>query len=155
MKYRRLTEEELQALEQEFVNFLAAAQITGPDWEKMKINEPQVAEELIDAFSDLVYEKVLKNIQLLEYRDAKTLNIFKFEEDKILLLGLRVKEKSEMDLTKPESFKLNNLTISSLTVIKTERKYSKSKEMEVFELIQNGCVITDDKLYELDRKSVV
>ena len=128
MKYRRLTEEELQALEQEFINFLAAAQITGPDWEKMKINEPQVAEELIDAFSDLVYEKVLKNIQLLEYRDEKTLNIFKFEEDKILLLGLRVKEKSEMDLTKPESFKLNNLTISSLTVIKTERKYSKSKE---------------------------
>ncbi|MGZ4035866.1 MAG: DUF6495 family protein, partial [Bacteroidia bacterium] len=52
MKYKRLTREELQALEPEFIHFLAAAQVTGKDWEKMKENKLEVAEELIDAFSD-------------------------------------------------------------------------------------------------------
>ena len=149
MKYKRLTGEELKALEQEFINFLAAAQITGPDWEKMKEDDIAMVEELIDTFSDMVYEKVLNKIQFLEYRDAKTLNIFKFEEDKVKLLGLRVNENSPMDLTEPDLFKLNNSTIGGLTVVKSERNYSDTKGMEVFELIQNGCVITDEKLFNL------
>jgi hypothetical protein len=56
MKYKRLTTEELKHLEKEFVNFLASAQITGSDWEKMKANEIEKAEELLDVFSDLVFE---------------------------------------------------------------------------------------------------
>ncbi len=154
MKYKRLTTEELHALEQEFINFLAAAQITGPDWEKMKENNIAVAEELIDTFSDVVYEKVLNKIQFLEYRDAKTLNIFRFDEEKIILLGLRVKDNSPMDLTEPDLFKLNNSTIGGLTVIKSERGYADTKAMEVFELIQNGCVITDEKLFDLIKSMV-
>ena len=60
MKYKRLSVEELQALEQEFINFLAAAQITAPDWVKMKENEFAKAEELVDVFSYMVFDKVLK-----------------------------------------------------------------------------------------------
>ncbi len=150
MKYRRLTSEELRELEQEFIHFLAAAQITGQDWERMKQNETLAAEELIETFSDMVYEKVLGNIELLEYRDSKTLNIFKFESDKILLVGLRVNENSPIDLTQPGMFsKLDSDTIGAVSVIKTERAYKGNKQMEVFDLIQNGCVVTDEKLFDL------
>lgn len=150
MKYKRLTSEELQVLEQEFIHFLATAQITGNDWENMKKNKPEMAEELLDAFSDMVYEKVLGNIHFLEYRDEKTLNIFKFEQDKIVLVGLRVKENSPVDLTQPDMFSgLNEKKIAALKMIRTERVYNNSKEAEVFDLIQNGCVITDGKLFDL------
>ena len=74
-KYKCLTADELQNLEKEFINFLASAQITGSDWEKMKKDEVEKVEELIAVFSDLVYEKVLSKIKFLEYRDTKTLNI--------------------------------------------------------------------------------
>ena len=76
MKYKRLSIEELKALEKEFISFLASAQITGQDWEKMKVEEASKAEELIDVFSDLVYEKVMNKIQYLEYRDQRSINIF-------------------------------------------------------------------------------
>lgn len=150
MKYKRLGPGELQALEKEFVNFLASAQITAKDWEKMKEQELEKVNELIDIFSDLVYEKALKKIKFLEFRDAKTLNIFNCTEEKIKLLGLRVKENSALDLTAPDVLsKWKESNSGNVTVIKTEKNYIKDRELEMFELLETGCLITDDRLYNL------
>lgn len=150
MKYKRLTIEELQALEKEFIQFLASAQITAQDWEKIKTSEIDKANELIDVFSDVVYDNVLSKIKFLEYRDAKTLNIFNCSEKQITLVGLRVKEQSTLDLTAPDIFtQWNNSNTSAVNVIKTEKAYSKERGTEVFELLQSGCLITDDKLFKL------
>lgn len=148
MKYKRLTIEELKELEKEFISFLASAQITGSDWEKMKKEEFAKAEELIDVFSDLVYEKVMNKIQYLEYRDEKSMNIFHFTTDKIILIGLRVKENSEMDLTAEDIFnQWNESAVKSVNIIKTEKGYTRDRGEEAFELLQNGCFITDDKVF--------
>jgi hypothetical protein len=150
MKYKRLTIDELTALQPDFVNFLASMQITAPDWEKMKLNEGEKANELVDVFSDVVYDKVLSRISYLEYRDAKTLNIFYFGEDKIRLVGLRVKEGGKLDLTAPnvlDQWGENNN--ASVNVVRSERAYEKEKQLEIFELLQSGCLITDDKLFRL------
>ena len=150
MKYKRLSNEELKALEKEFVNFLSSAQITAQDWEKMKKNEIQKAEELIEVFSDMVYDKVTTKIKFLEYRDKKTLNIFNCTDDKIVLIGLRVKEHSPLDLTDPNVFtQWNSTDTNAVNVIKTEKKYIKERGVEVFELLQTGCLVSDDRLFNL------
>ncbi|MDF2438113.1 MAG: hypothetical protein K0Q95_2489 [Bacteroidota bacterium] len=150
MKYKRLTPEELKALEADFINFLASAQITGPDWEKMKQNENDKANELIDVFSDVVYDKVLSKINYLEYRDAKSLNLFHFAAENVQLIGLRVKDNSHLDLTSDAVMKQwNEADNASVNIIRSERKYEKEKQLEVFELLQTGCLITDDKLFRL------
>lgn len=150
MIYKRLSPEELQALEKDFILFLAHAQITGPDWEKMKKEEPIKAEELIDVFSDVVYDKVLKKIQYLEYREPKSLNIYKCDTSKIELVGIRVNEQSDLDLTAENVFEQwNESNNSSVTIINSEREYTKERELEVFELLQTGCLITNDKLFSI------
>ncbi len=149
-KYKRLSNSELQGLEHEFINFLSSLQITGPDWEGMKKNETEKAEELIVVFSDLVYDKIVSKIKFLEYRDAKSLNIFNCMDDKITLVGLRVKEHSSLDLTAPDILSQWSKNISSaVNVIKTEKNYKQERGIEIFELLQNGCLITNDKLYNL------
>ncbi len=150
VKYKRLSTEELNALEKEFINFLSSMQITGADWQKMKIRENIKAEELITVFSDLVYDKVLKKIKFLEYRDAKTLNIFNCLENKISLIGIRVKDQSSLNLTSDDIFsQWTESNLSSINLIKSEKNYTKERELEIFELLQTGCLITDDKLYNL------
>jgi hypothetical protein len=150
MKYKRLTAEELEILKPDFINFLASAQITGPDWEKMKKDENEKANELIDVFSDVVYDKVLGKISFLEYRDSKTLNIFHFAENKVELVGLRVKETSSLDLTSPEVMnQWNEFNNASVNVVRTQRDYVKEKQVEIFELLQTGCMITDDRLFKI------
>ncbi|MBL7883044.1 MAG: hypothetical protein JNL69_03175 [Bacteroidia bacterium] len=148
MIYKQLSSEELKALEKDFIAFLAHAQITGPDWEKMKQNELAKAEELIDVFSDVVYDKVLKKIKFLEYREPKSLHIYKCNNDNIELVGLKVNEHSNLNLTAENVFEQWNANNNaSVTIVKSKRDYIKEREMEVFELLQTGCLITDDKLF--------
>ncbi len=150
MKYKRLTTEELKELEPEFVHFLAAAQITGADWDKMKKNELSKAEELIEVFSDMVYDKVMNKIKFLEYREQKTLNIFHCADEHITLVGLRVNEHSNLDLTAADvSSQWSESHANSVNVVKTERPYKAERGLEVFELLQNGCLITDDRLFNV------
>lgn len=150
MKYKRLTNEELKGLEPEFIHFLAAAQITGADWDKMKKDELSKAEELVEVFSDMVYEKVLGKIRFLEYREKKTLNIFHCGEEQITLIGLRVNEHSQIDLTAEnilEQWKDEHH--HAVNVVKTERPYQKERGIELFDLIQSGCFITDERLFNV------
>jgi hypothetical protein len=149
MKYKRLGVNELKELEKEFITFLSSAQITGLDWEKMKKNEQEKAEELIDVFSDLVYEKVMSKIFFLEFRDKKELNIFHFEDDKIVLNGIRMKEDSSINLMSDDLFsEWNSNKSNEISIIKTEKVYIKERGIEIFEMLEKGCYITDDKLFK-------
>ncbi|MDG1329555.1 MAG: DUF6495 family protein, partial [Flavobacteriaceae bacterium] len=45
MKYTRLTKEQFEELQEEFINFLAVQSITGKECEEIKRVKPEVAEE--------------------------------------------------------------------------------------------------------------
>ena len=66
MKYRRLDLAELKTLEKDFVRFLASNHITADDWVKLKKENPEKVERLLDVFSDIVWSKTLSQIQYLE-----------------------------------------------------------------------------------------
>ena len=92
----------------------------------------------------------MNKIKFLEYRDEKTLNIFNCTDDKIILLGLRVKDHSPLNLTDPDVFnKWNETKTDSVNLVKTEKEYIKERGVEVFELLQTGCLITDEKLFNI------
>ncbi|MEL7221363.1 MAG: DUF6495 family protein, partial [Bacteroidota bacterium] len=82
MKFRRLTLEELNELEQDFVQFLVANTVTGPDWERIKTEQPDKAESLIELFSDIVFEKIIKGVRYLEFKTMDDIKTFQCLEDK-------------------------------------------------------------------------
>ena len=53
MKYTRLTKEQFDELHPEFINFLATQSIDKAEWDKLKTEKPDVAEQELDIFSDL------------------------------------------------------------------------------------------------------
>ena len=58
MKYRRLTKEQFEELHPEFINFLATQSVTAEEWADIKKHKPEVAEQELDVFSDLIWEGV-------------------------------------------------------------------------------------------------
>ena len=66
MKYQRLTKEQFEELHQEFINFLATQSITAKECDDIKKNKPEVAEQELDVFSDLIWEGVLSKVKYLE-----------------------------------------------------------------------------------------
>ena len=99
MKFKRLTLEELRELEPEFINFLASNQISADDWMVIKSKKSDQMNELLDFFSDLVYEKVLQKITYLEHRTPKEIRLFHLGEHQITLLGIKVAEDNKVDFT--------------------------------------------------------
>ena len=151
MRYRRLTNEELKELETEFVRFLASNTVTGEDWEKIKKENPDRAENLIELFSDIVFEKTISKIEYLEYRAPTDLKIFHCKDDIIEMVGITVEGKSDIDFSKDiEADKmLHQLQTSqaSLKLMAAKKAYKKTKELELFDMMQWGCLISDGKLF--------
>lgn len=148
MKYRRLKKDELAELETEFIRFLASQSIPGPDWEKMKVTQKEKAEELIDLFSDLVYEKILKNIQYLEHRSTHDLKTFHCGPDKMVMRGIMVEGNSNIDFTKNQSPEqmIGQIKMSQaqVKVYRAEKKYNKDREAELFQMMETGCLINKE-----------
>ncbi len=155
MKYTRLTKEQFEEMQQEFINFLASQSITADEWQTIKTNTPDVADQELDVFSDLVWEGVLNNVIYLENISQKHMYLFYFEEKRIHLIGVKIISDS-INLMTQEGFSWlrENLMNDSVEIFESKKDYSKDKQMDKFTLIQQGDAITKGELYKYFDKLV-
>ena len=155
MKYSRLTKEQFEELHKEFINFLATQSITAKEWTDIKVNKPNVAEQELDTFSDLVWEGVLKQVKFLEHISANQMHLFQCLENEMRLIALKVKNKT-IDLSTKEGFEWfkNNLLSDDVEFFSAKKSYSEDKAQDKFKLIQQGAVITKGDLFQYFEKLV-
>lgn len=148
MKYRRLTQEQLNELHTEFINFLATQTITAAEWDTIKKEKPQVAEEEIDIFSDLVWEGVLTKAKYLEHISPQTMNLFELREKKMSLVSIMIGDDS-IDITTVDGYAWlkKNLMHDDVKLFTATKTYSDDANGDKFKLIEQGAVITSGELY--------
>lgn len=151
MKYKRLSNEELQELEPEFVNFLATNQIIASEWVDLKANNPARVEELIEVFSDMVFDNVLKKIKYVEHVTRQDWMVFHCKEDGLHMIGIQLSDESGLDLTDPDFFKHWNEAEDSIgiTMYSKEQTYAEEREKVIFHLLESGCTIAEEKLFNM------
>ena len=148
-KYRSLTTEELKGLEKEFIDFLVLNGITGEDWVKLKEQHLAKAEKIIDQFSDVVFEGIFRKVKYLEYRGKKILKTFQCLPDKLVMVVMEADEASDANFTDPAFIqKATTQPPKDLRVYIAEKKYTKSREEELFDLTESGCEVSDGKLFK-------
>ena len=148
-KYRLLSKSELTELEKEFIEYLILNGITAEDWEQLKKTDPNQVEQIIVLFSDVVFESILRKINFLEYREKTSLKIFQCLSDKLVLVSMESNDDEYCNFTDPEFIKKSCSTPpDALKVFTTSRAYKRNRESELFEMLQTGCLITDDKLFK-------
>jgi len=149
-KYRKLTKEELEALEKEFVDFLIVNGIDAGEWIKMKDENPDGALQVAESFSDVVFEKVLRKTDFLLRKLEGKLFLFKFEEELAHLIIANFPPVENWNALEGESLKnyfKNNIDLIRLDI--QEKGYQSTREEELFKLIQSGCEICDAGLFEI------
>lgn len=145
LKYRLLTNEELHELEEEFKHFLIINQIYDEEWKLLNQQKSKKVEELIVLFSNLVIEKALKKITFLEIITNNGINAFHCKESEMELIGIS-SENKQFDFTLvKESSDIKN---QSLSIFKTSKPYAKTREIEVFNLINSDCKIISSERYQ-------
>ncbi len=148
MKYTRLSKEQLEELHPEFINFLASQSITGDEWSDIKANKPDVAEDEIDVFSDLIWEGVLSKVSYLENISAQQMHLFAMEEKEMKLISVKLRN-PEVDLTTKTGFDWfkKNWQSDFVDYLTASKMYTDDKNLDKFKLIEQGAVITKGDLY--------
>jgi hypothetical protein len=153
MKFERLPENELKKLEKEFVQFLVSNTVTADDWVKLKTNEPKKAEELINMFSDIVYEKVMQKVEFLEFRTPLDLKTFRCNDEEIIMMGIEVDPTLGLDLRKQDDLKkmaqLDNKLIDKIKVYSASKAYKPNRSEEIFRMMKGGAQKTNSTMFLL------
>lgn len=149
MKYTRLTKEQLEELHPEFINFLATQSITKEEWDSLKKDKPEVAEEELDVFSDLVWEGVLTKVKYLENISEQQMHLFFLAEKEMKLIAVKVMN-PDVDLTSPVGFNWfkKNWQSDFVDYMTASKAYMEEPNSDKFQLIQEGAIITKGELYQ-------
>jgi len=149
VKYTRLTKEQLEELHPEFINFLATQSITKEEWDTLKNDKPEVAEEELDVFSDLVWEGVLNKVKYLENISEQQMHLFFLTEKEMKLIAVKVMN-PDVDLTSTVGFNWfkKNWQSDFVDYMTASKAYTDEPNSDKFQLIQQGAIITKGELYQ-------
>ena len=149
MKYRQLSKEQFEALHKEFGLFLASQQVDVKEWQAIKESKPEIADEELNLFSDLVWDDALTKTNYLEHFSTTNINLFKSEEKQISRIVVQI-TKPNFDFFNKEDYEwfIDNTNDPAVQFLKGSKKYSKERNLELFDLVEKGSVISDGKLYE-------
>lgn len=148
MKYKRLTKEQFESLHKEFANFLASQSIDKNEWDELKAQKPEVAEQELDVFSDLIWEGVLTNAKFLEHFSTQHIFLFHCQEEFVQSIILKSNHPSIDLMTKAGLGWLSEHIFTAEVEMHTGRKiYSDERNTAIFNLIMQGAILSDGQLY--------
>lgn len=148
MKYARLTKEQFEELHREFINFLATQSITAEEWDNLKKTKPEVAEQELDVFSDLIWEGVLNKVKFLEHISPRQMMLFHISETHMDLIAIKIENES-IDITSEYGYKWlqQNIQNDEVVLYTSTKAIQEDRNRDIFILIQQGSVITKGELY--------
>jgi len=148
MKYKRLTKEQFEALHQEFITFLATQSIDKAEWNKIKEQKPEVAEQELDVFSDLIWEGVLTNANYLEHFSKNHIFLFHCQEKLIQSIVLKSLD-TEVDFMQREGLQWlsDNMFTDAVEMHLGKKDYDEERNKSIFDLISQGAILSDGQLY--------
>lgn len=148
MKYKRLTKEQFEELHIEFTNFLATQSIDKSEWDKIKSERPEVAEQELDVFSELIWEGVLKNTQYLEHFSKNHIFLFHCQERCIKSIVLKSLE-PQVDFMQREGLQWlsDHMFTDSVEIHTGKKDYHGERNSAIFDLIKEGAILSDGQLY--------
>ncbi|RZJ63299.1 MAG: hypothetical protein EOO50_17130 [Flavobacterium sp.] len=155
MKYQRLTKEQLEELHPEFINFLATQSIDKKEWDKIKQEQPQIAEQEIDVFSDLIWEGVLTRAEYLEHFSKSHGFLFHCGETHVHSIILKVLDEN-VDLLTNEGvqFLSDNMFTDAIEIKTGTKAYDAERNAAIFELIRQGAFLSDGQFFQQLKKII-
>lgn len=148
MKYTRLTKEQLEELHPEFIRFLASQSIDKTEWDTLKKEKPEVAEQEIDVFSDLIWDNVLEKAEWLEHYSKNHIFLFKLSADEMESIIIHSHTAQADFLTQGGLQWLNeNIFSKDVEVTRGKKAFGTDRSAEIFALIEQGAILSDGELY--------
>ncbi len=148
-KYRTLSNIELEGFEQEFISFLVVNGIEPKEWEALKKESPDKMNQVIDQFSEVVFEGVFRKTMYIDFMSKKSIKCFQFLEYEVVLVGLELSKNSPHNFSTEAALSeliLNH--IDEIEVFHSKKKYHLQREVEMFQMTENGAQVSKGDLFK-------
>ena len=143
-KYRNLTPDELKSLEEDFINYLIVNGIDAAEWAKIQEQDQTKAEEITELFSDVVFEKVLRQATYLRHQTLDSLHCFHYQEKQAVMIGLKSNNgELILDNNIPTLLKSRDYEL-----ITGNKEYTLQREQELFQMTLKGAEMSDGTWYK-------
>ena len=101
---------------------------------------------ILGKYSEQTFEKVMKTVYFLERRTISTLELISCANEEMVSILLELPTKSDINFLKVDSLKaIRNINHFRSTQISS--KYLKSREKDIFTLIESGYKVVNSQLY--------
>jgi hypothetical protein len=149
MKYTRLTKEQFEELNQEFSTFLATQAIDKAEWDSIKTSTPEIAEQELDVFSDLIWEGVLTKAEYLEHFSKNHIFLFQCFDTHVQSIVLKSLV-PETDFLTREGLQWlsDNMFTDTIEMKIGKKEFTEERNSSIFQLIQQGAFLSDGQLYK-------
>lgn len=149
MKYARLTKEQLEELHPEFIMFLATQSIDKNEWDELKQNKPQIAEQEIDVFSDLIWDKALTNVNFIDHFSKNYIFLFKCIGGTIFSYVINANSNRDVDFLSADGINWlsENMSSSEVEIQRGKKDISIDRNGALFEIIKQGGIISKGELF--------
>ncbi len=149
MKYDRLTKEQFEELHPEFINFLSTQSIDKQEWDKIKLETPEVAEQELDVFSDLIWEGVLTRTEYLEHFSKNYIFLFHCLDTYVQSIVLKSLVPEINFLTKEGlQWLSDNMFTDTIEMKVGKKEFTEERNSSIFQLIQQGSFLSDGQLFK-------
>lgn len=148
MRFRNLSQKELESLSDEFIQFLVIQGIDDDLWRDINKEKPDQAIALVSLFSDTVLEKVYSKVNFLSFVSEQVFSIFKIERE--TMHAVVVKNKSSRDPFKNLEHVLQSMESKTIEheVFTASRVLGNKILDEIHELTEKGCLVADEGLWK-------
>ena len=148
MKYTRLTKEQLEELHPEFINFLATQSIDKKEWDDIKANKPLIAEQEIDVFSDMIWDKALTNVKYIDHFSKNYIFLFKCIDENVYSYVINSTDPSTDFLSNEGITWLSeNVFSDSVQIQQGKKDISEGRNESLFDIIKKGGIISKGELF--------
>ncbi len=149
MKYHRLTHEQLSELHYEFAVFLTTQGLDQKKWQEIKKKEPERVDQFLDLFSDLVWDRYIRDCEFLEYSATNQLFLFKITPEKAYTYILKTTN-TTIDFTVPTDVHkvFQNLAADPLHILEGSKAYDTDALDFIYEYLKKGAVKTEGAYFK-------
>ena len=144
MRFRRLSKEELEGLQHEFVQFMMVHGIDAGAWEAIKRESPETAVSWVELFSEFIFEGIFSKVCYLEHFGGNVYRLFHCADDVISMITIEgsngfqfVDEMIAAMQASPEGFLIK----------KASKGYVPDRHTEIFRMVESGALVSDGKLF--------
>ena len=136
-------------MEDDFSNYLYDHGYNQFEWKVLQDQNSDVAFNMLGEYSDQIFDRLVRDVQYLEYRSDKQLRAIECHKDHIISIGIQIPEKSTLSLTDISSLKeLKRQETVPYKCFKEVYPYNTDRDHEIFDLIEAGCYVVDSSVFE-------